>query len=111
MTEEDDQKDVIEIPVLPTVGGTQRRHMQRSASADWSVRKVKQRGKRLLRAGMNCLDSTQDRAETEESEDDRSDKSAAACRNRIIGFLRCQSEEIWREKSRGSNLRTVVTCE
>ena len=93
MTEEDDQKDVIEIPVLSIVGGTQRRHMQRSASADWSVRKVKQRGKRLLRAGVNRLDGAQDRTETEESEDNRSDKSAAACRNRIIGFLRRQSEE------------------
>lgn len=80
--------------VLPSAGEMQRRKVQRPALADgfklvrngWVVGG----GERLLRAERNCLDGTQSRAETENSVDGPSNKSAATCRNSIIEFLRRQ---------------------
>jgi len=94
VTKKHDQKDIVEVLVFPPVGGMRRRKAQRSALADgWLARKGKviKGGERFLRAERSCLDGTQSRAKTENSEDGPSDKSAATCRNRIVKFLGRQS--------------------
>ena len=94
MTKEDDQKDIVEVLVFPPVRGMRRRKTQRSALADgWLARKGKivEGGERFLQAEGSCLDGTQSRAKTENSEDGPSDKSAATRRNRIVKFLGRQS--------------------
>jgi hypothetical protein len=94
MAKEDDQKDIVEVLVLPPVWGMRRRKAQRSALADGRLTrngKIVESGKRFLRAEGSCLDGTQSRAETENSEDGPSDKSTATCRNRTVKFLGRQS--------------------
>ena len=102
MAEEDDEEDVVEMPVVST--GAQGRYAQRPALADGLARNgesVKGGKSSSLRAEQNCLDGTQNRADAEEGEDSPSNKSAAARRNRIIKFLRCQSL--------GNNAERVLT--
>jgi hypothetical protein len=94
VTKEDDQKDIVEVLEFPPVGAMRRRKAQGSALADRCLArkgKIVEGGKRFLRAEGSYLDGTQSRAKTENSEDGRSDKSAATRRNRIVKFLGRQS--------------------